>query len=66
MNEAKSHKNPSANESLHFHMKNSNNPQKLDILMKKKNYCQDLLKIQIEKLAMKRCGDIDFYAYAFV
>lgn len=36
MNEAKSHKNPSANESLHFHMKNSNNPQKLDILMKKK------------------------------
>ncbi len=36
MNEAKSHKNPSANESLHFHMKHSNNPQKLDILMKKK------------------------------
>ncbi len=28
--------NPTANESLHFHMENSNNPQKIDILMKRK------------------------------
>ncbi len=34
--------NPTANESLYFHMENSNNPQKIDILMKKN--CQDFLK----------------------
>ncbi len=52
--------NPTANESLHFHMENSNNPQKIDILMKKN--CQDLLKTQSEKLAMKKYGDVYFYA----
>ncbi len=53
--------NPTANESLHFHMENSNNPQKIDILVKKN--CQDLLKTQNEKLAMKKYGDVYFYAW---